>query len=70
VPTRRTLRLKHDVRARLDKPADATRRSQALLTADAIRDIEAAIGEANAGDFAKDTEVAALAKKWKLNASC
>jgi RHH-type transcriptional regulator, rel operon repressor / antitoxin RelB len=68
--TTKPLRLEDDVRARLDKPADATRRSQSFLAAEAIRDTEAAIEEANAGDFAGDAEVAALAKKWKLNAGC
>jgi predicted transcriptional regulator len=33
-----------------------------------IREIKAAIKEANAGDFASDEEVATLAKKWKVNA--
>jgi RHH-type transcriptional regulator, rel operon repressor / antitoxin RelB len=68
VSTKMTLRVKDAAGARLDKPADATRCSKSLLAAEAIRDIEAAIEEANAGDFARDAEVAALAKKWKLNA--
>ncbi|HSB25857.1 MAG TPA: ribbon-helix-helix protein, CopG family [Burkholderiaceae bacterium] len=74
-----TLRLEDDVKARLDKLADATQRSKSFLAAEAIREfvennewqireIKAAIKEANAGDFVSDEEVAALAKKWKLNA--
>lgn len=77
--TTMTLRLEDDVKARLDKLADATQRSKSFLAAEAIREfvennewqireIKAAIKEANAGDFASDEEVAALAKKWKVNA--
>lgn len=77
--TTMTLRLEDDVKARLDKLADATQRSKSFLAAEAIREfvennewqireIKAAIKEANAGDFVSDEEVAALAKKWKLNA--
>ncbi len=77
--TTMTLRLEDDVKARLDKLADATQRSKSFLAAEAIREyvennewqireIKAALKEANAGDFADDAEVAALAKKWKLNA--
>jgi predicted transcriptional regulator len=77
--TTMTLRLEDDVKTRLDKLADATQRSKSFLAAEAIREyvennewqireIKAALKEANAGDFAGDAEVAALAKKWKLNA--
>jgi RHH-type transcriptional regulator, rel operon repressor / antitoxin RelB len=77
--TTMTLRLEDDVKARLDKLADATQRSKSFLAAEAIREfvennewqireIKAAIKEANAGDFASDAEVAALAKKWKVSA--
>ena len=77
--TTMTLRLEDDVKERLDKLADATQRSKSFLAAEAIREyvdnnewqireIKAALKEANAGDFASDAEVAALAKKWKLNA--
>jgi RHH-type transcriptional regulator, rel operon repressor / antitoxin RelB len=77
--TTMTLRLEDDVKARLDKLADATQRSKSFLAAEAIREyvennewqireIKAALKEANSGDFAGDAEVAALAKKWKLNA--
>jgi RHH-type transcriptional regulator, rel operon repressor / antitoxin RelB len=77
--TTMTLRLEDDVKTRLDKLADATQRSKSFLAAEAIREyvennewqireIKAALKEANAGDFASDAEVAALAKKWKLDA--
>ena len=58
------------VEALQDASADATRRSKSSLAADLIREIKAAVREANAGDFASDAEIAALAKKWKLNAGC
>jgi predicted transcriptional regulator len=77
--TTMTLRLEDDVKARLDKLADATQRSKSFLAAEAIRvfvennewqirEIKAATKEAHAGDFASDEEVATLAKKWKVNA--
>ena len=77
--TTMTLRLEDDVKERLDKLADTTKRSKSFLAAEAIREfvennewqireVKAAIKEANAGDFASDADVAALAKKWKLNA--
>jgi RHH-type rel operon transcriptional repressor/antitoxin RelB len=77
--TKMTLRLEDDVKARLDKLAGATRRSKSFLAAEAIREfvennewqigeIKAALKAANAGDFATDAEVAAVAKRWKLNA--
>jgi RHH-type rel operon transcriptional repressor/antitoxin RelB len=77
--TTMTLRIEDDIKARLDKLADATQRSKSFLAAEAIREyvetnewqireIKAAIKEANAGDFATDAEVAALARKWNVNA--
>ena len=59
--------------------AEATQRSKSFLAAEAIRsyvennewqigEIQAARKEADAGDFASDKNVAALAKKWKVNA--
>jgi RHH-type transcriptional regulator, rel operon repressor / antitoxin RelB len=76
-----TLRLEDDVMARLDKLAEATQRSKSFLAAEAIREyvennewqvheIKAALKEANAGDFASDAELMALARRWKLDASC
>ena len=77
--TTMTLRLEDDVKARLDKLAGATQRSKSFLAAEAIREyvennewqigeIKSALKEANARDFASDAEVAALAKRWTLDA--
>ena len=77
--TTMTVRLEEDVKDRLDLLAEATQRSKSFLAAEAIREfiennewqiaeIKAAIKEADAGDFASDKEVAALSKKWKVNA--
>jgi RHH-type rel operon transcriptional repressor/antitoxin RelB len=74
--TTMTLRLEEDVRERLDKLAYATHRSKSYLAAEAVREylvnnewqigeIQAALAEAQAGDFAGDDEVAALKRKWK-----
>ena len=77
--TTMTVRLEDDVKDRLDGLAEATQRSKSFLAAEAIRvyvennewqigEIRAALKEADAGDFANDKDVAALAKKWKVNA--
>lgn len=74
-----TIRLEDEVKHRLDKLAEATQRSKSFLAAEAIRgyvennewqvgEIRAALAEADAGDFANDDELAALAGKWKVNA--
>jgi RHH-type rel operon transcriptional repressor/antitoxin RelB len=77
--TTMTLRLEDEVKDRLDKLAEATQRSKSFLAAEAIREFvennewqiretKAALKEAQAGDFASDEDVAALAKKWQVNA--
>jgi RHH-type rel operon transcriptional repressor/antitoxin RelB len=77
--TTMTVRLEDDVKERLDVLAEATQRSKSFLAAEAIRvyvehnewqvgEIRAALKEADAGDFASDKDVAALARKWKANA--
>lgn len=77
--TTMTVRLEDDVKDRLNVLAEATQRSKSFLAAEAIRayvennewqigEIQAAIMEADAGDFTSDSDVAALAKKWKVNA--
>ena len=77
--TTMTIRLDDDLKDRLDVLADATQRSKSFLAAEAIRsfvetnewqigEIQAALKEAEASDFASDKDVAALAKKWKANA--
>lgn len=74
--TTMTVRLDDDVRNRLDQLADATHRSKSFLAAEAIRDyvetnewqiaeVQAALKEADAGDFASDEDVAALGAKWQ-----
>lgn len=78
--TTMTVRLEDDVKDRLDVLAEATQRSKSFLAAEAIRayvennewqigEIQAALKEADSGDFADDKEVAALARKWKVNAA-
>ena len=63
--TTMTIRLEDEVRDRLDRLAEATRRSKSFLAAEAIRafvetnewqigEIRAALREADAGDFASD----------------
>ena len=77
--TTMTIRLEDDVKDRLDVLAEATHRSKSFLAAEAIRafvesnewqiaEIRSAVKEADAGDFASDKDVAALARKWKVNA--
>ena len=77
--TTMTIRLEDEIKERLDRLADSTNRSKSYLAAEAIRafvetnewqvaEIHDALTEADAGDFASDKEVAALAKKWKVNA--
>ncbi|CAG1017792.1 hypothetical protein BURC_02487 [Burkholderiaceae bacterium] len=78
--TTMTIRIEDDVKDRLDVLAEATQRSKSFLAAEAIREYvelnewqihetRAALAEADAGDFASDKEVRALAKKWKVNAA-
>ena len=78
--TTMTIRLEDEIRDRLDVLAEATQRSKSFLAAEAIRvyvesnewqigEIQAALKEADAGDFASDKDVADLAKKWKVNAA-
>ena len=77
--TTMTVRLEDEVKDRLERLADSTQRSKSFLAAEAIRqfvennewqitEINTALAEANAGDFASDKDVAAIAKKWKVNA--
>ena len=77
--TTMTVRLEDGVKDRLDVLAGATKRSKSFLAAEAIEayveanewqiaEVQAALKEADAGDFASDKDVDALAKKWKVNA--
>ena len=74
-----TVRLEDDVKSRLDQLAQATRRSKSYLAAEAIRDfvennewqireIQTALQEADAGDFASDEDLAVLRGKWRSEA--
>jgi predicted transcriptional regulator len=78
--TTMTIRLEDEVKDRLDQLAEATQRSRSYLAAEAVRtyldsnawqigEIQAALKEADAGDFASDADVAALAGKWAVNAA-
>ncbi len=78
--TTMTIRLEDAEKDRLDRLAEATQCSKSFLAAEAIRncldanawqiaEIQAALKEADAGDFASDEDVAALAKKWAVNAA-
>jgi predicted transcriptional regulator len=77
--TTMTVRLEDEVKDRLDRLAASTKRSKSFLAAEAIREfvennewqiaeIQAALTEADAGDFASDEDVAALGRRWKVNA--
>ena len=77
--TTMTVRLEKEVKQRLDNLADVTQRSKSFLAAEAIREyvennewqireIKQALQEADAGDFASEKDIGAIAKKWKLNA--
>ena len=77
--TTMTIRLDDAEKDRLDLLAEATQRSKSFLAAEAIRSYldsnewqiaqtQAALNEADAGDFASDEDVAALARKWAVNA--
>jgi predicted transcriptional regulator len=76
--TTMTIRLDDDIKDRLDVLAEATQRSKSFLAAEAIREYvnlnewqlretREALREADAGDFASDDDVGALAAKWKVN---
>ena len=62
-----TLLLEDEVGARRRKLPGTTRLGKPFLASGAICEIKAALKEANAGDFADDTEVAALASKWSVD---
>ncbi len=70
-----TLRINSDTKEKLDKLATATRRSKSFLAAEAISrylemeawqisEIELALAEADAGDFASDAQINAIATKY------
>jgi len=74
-----TVRLETEIKDRLDQLAESTQRSKSYLASEAIREFvennewqiaetRAALKEADAGDFASETEVKRLRKKWKRDA--
>ena len=74
-----SVRLPDELTSQLDTLAAATGRTKSFLAGEAIRDyidreawqiaeIEQAIREADAGDFASDDEVNAISAKWRRNA--
>ncbi|MCK5359903.1 MAG: ribbon-helix-helix protein, CopG family [Gammaproteobacteria bacterium] len=78
--TTMTLRLENDLKTRLDKLSIATNRSRSFLAAEAVREfielnewqigeIENAIKEADAGDFATDQEARKVFSRWEINES-
>lgn len=80
VPTTMTIRVEEEVKERLDRLADSTSRSRSYPPAEVIHafvetnewrsaDIRDAIKEADAGDFASEKDVAALVKKWNVDAA-
>lgn len=73
-----TIRLDDTMKNRLDKLAQATHRTKSFLAAEAIQkyievnewqiqEIQTAIKEANAGDFASEEEVSNVFDKWTQN---
>lgn len=75
-----SLRLPENMFAQLETLADATGRTKSWLTTEALKEylereawqisqIQAAIAEADAGDFMTDEEIAERDKKWGYNAN-
>ncbi len=70
-----TLRVPTEMKERLDKLADATHRSKSYLAGEALRqyidleawqvgEIQQALREADANDFATDAEINAVVRKY------
>lgn len=70
-----TVRLEDEIKERLELLAESTQRSKSFLAAEAIRqfveandwqvaEMQAALAEADAGDFASDAELAAFTTRW------
>jgi len=77
--TTMTIRLEPELKQRLDRLAEATRRSKSFLAAEALRDfvelnewqireIKDAIKEADNGDFASEQSVRKTLGKWDVDA--
>ena len=70
-----TVRLEDEIKERIELQAESTQRSKSFLAAEAIRqfveandwqvaEMQAALAEADAGDFASDAELAAFTTRW------
>jgi len=77
--TTMTIRLEDGIKNRLDQLANLTQRSKSFLAAEAIAayvdtnewqlaEIQAALTEAEARDYATDQDMADLALKWRADA--
>ena len=77
--TTMTIRLEDELKDRLERLAESTSRSKSYLAAQAIREFvelnewqvsetRKALREADAGDFASDEEVDAVAATWTARA--
>ncbi len=77
--TTMTIRLEPELKDRLDRLAQATQRSKSYLAVEALRDyielnawqiqeVNDAIREADAGEFASDQELARARKTWGVDA--
>lgn len=77
--TTMTIRLEPELKARLDKLSSVTHRSKSFLASEAVREyielnewqiqeLQAAIKEADDGDFADEQEVHSVFNKWGANA--
>lgn len=77
--TTMTIRLDDDLKEQLDRLAAVTQRSKSFLAAEAIREfielnewqvqeIQQAIKEADAGEFASESEVKQTSAKWGVDA--
>ncbi len=73
--TTMSVRLDDEIKQRLERLAVSTQRSKSFLAAEAIRqfvesnewqvaETQAALAEADAGDFASEAELAAFAARW------
>ena len=76
--TTMTIRLPPALKARLDQLAEATQRSRSFLATEAVREfvelnewqvreLQQAVREADAGDFAMPEEVGSVLSKWGVN---
>lgn len=76
--TTMTIRLPPALKDRLDQLAEATQRSRSFLATEAVREfvelnewqvreLQQAVREADAGDFATPEEVGSVLSKWGVN---